>query len=177
MIGFMNESFPDGVFGAGDIDTPTFNLGSGDVSIDIPDLNPTGDAVRADIESPALRPSADAAAPTRHVLVYRPPAFFHGNDRFPVVYFLGGFGQEPDDFARMQQLFDLLILSEQIQNMYFVFLPGDGGRIGSFYVNHVVPESQAPAVSQVTSGRYEDSILQDLIPAIENQILDGRVRQ
>lgn len=28
-----------------------------------------------------------------------------------------------------------------------------------------------------TSGRYEDSIIQDLIPAIENTILQGRVRQ
>jgi hypothetical protein len=28
-----------------------------------------------------------------------------------------------------------------------------------------------------TSGRYEDSIIQDLIPAIVNTILQGRVRQ
>jgi hypothetical protein len=28
-----------------------------------------------------------------------------------------------------------------------------------------------------TSGRYEDSIIQDVIPAIENTILQGRVRQ
>jgi hypothetical protein len=29
----------------------------------------------------------------------------------------------------------------------------------------------------VTSGRYEDSIIQDLIPVIENQILDGRIKR
>jgi len=44
-------------------------------------------------------------------------------------------------------------------------------------VNHIVPESEAPGVAHITSGRYEDSMLQDLIPAIENHILDGRVRQ
>ncbi len=164
------------MFGPGDIDAPSLDLGSGDISVDIPDLNPTGDLVHADIDSPALRPSADAPIPSRHVLVYRPPAFFHGHDRFPVVYFLGGYGQEPEDFVRAEQLMDLLILSKQIQNMYVVFLPGDGGRRGSFYVNHVVPESEAPDVSHVTSGRYEDSILQDLIPAVENTILEGRVR-
>ncbi len=60
--------------------------------------------------------------------------------------------------------------------MYVAFLPGAGGREGSFYVNHVVPESQVPDVPQVTSGRYEDSIIQDLIPAIEHGILDDRVR-
>ena len=176
MIGFMNESFPDGVFGAGDIDLPGIDLGNGDVSVNIPDVNPTGDLVHADIDSPALRPSPDAAVPSRHVLVYRPPAFFHGHDKFPVLYFLGGYGQEPEDWDRAQQLFDLLILSKEVQNMFVVFLPGDGGQIGSFYVNHVVPESQAPGVPHVTSGRYEDSIVQDLIPAIESQILNNRVR-
>ena len=60
--------------------------------------------------------------------------------------------------------------------MFVIFLPGDGGHEGSFYVNHVVPESQAPGVPLNTSGRYEDSILQDLIPAIESQILNNRVR-
>jgi len=174
MIGFMNESFPDGVFGAGDIDAPGIDLGNGDVSVDIPDLNPTGDLVHADIDSPAL--AAGGGAPSRHVLVYRPPAFFHGHDSFPVLYFLGGYGQEPEDWDRAQQLFDLLILSKEVQNMFVVFLPGDGGRTGSFYVNHVVPESQAPDVSHVTSGRYEDSMMQDLIPAIESNILNNRVR-
>jgi hypothetical protein len=60
--------------------------------------------------------------------------------------------------------------------MYFVFLPGEGGRMGSFYTNHRVAESQVPEIEQVTSGRYEDSIVQDLIPAVENDILDRRVR-
>jgi hypothetical protein len=77
----------------------------------------------------------------------------------------------------MNELLDTFILTEQIQNMYFAFLPGQGGREGSFYVNHVVPESQVPELAEVTSGRYEDSIHQDLIPAIENQILNGRVRR
>jgi hypothetical protein len=48
--------------------------------------------------------------------------------------------------------------------------------MGSFYVNHVVPESQVPEIVHLTSGRYEDSILQDLIPAVEEEILNRRVR-
>jgi hypothetical protein len=56
-------------------------------------------------------------------------------------------------------------------------LPSAGGRKASFYVNHRVPESQVPDLINPTSGRYEDSIIQDLIPAIENTILKGRVRQ
>jgi hypothetical protein len=71
----------------------------------------------------------------------------------------------------------LLILTHQLQNMFVVFLPGDGGVEGSFFVNHRVPEEQVPDVIGPTSGRYEDSILQDLIPAIERDVLHGRVRR
>jgi hypothetical protein len=33
-----------------------------------------------------------------------------------------------------------------------------------------------PGLTPVTSGRYEDSIIQDLIPFIEGNVLPGRVR-
>jgi hypothetical protein len=61
--------------------------------------------------------------------------------------------------------------------MFVAVLPGAGGRKGSFYVNDRVPESQVLDLINPTSGRYEDSIIQDLIPAIENTILQGSVRQ
>lgn len=174
MLGFLNQSFPDGVFGpGGNFNLPDINFD--DLDIEIPNLDVRGDLVSRDIPSPALaRPGA--AAPTQPVLVYRPPAFFHSNDSFPVVYFLGGYGQEPGDFERVSLLLDALILTGKLQNTAFAFLPGAGGRQGSFYVNHVVPEDQVPDLSPVTSGRYEDSIIDDLIPVIENDILQRRVR-
>ena len=159
MIGYLNESFPHGVFGIGDL---------------LANPDPTGDIVRGEIPSPAL--AAGGSVPMRPILVYRPPAFFHGDAHFPIVYFLGGYGQEPDDFARIQVLFDGLILTGQLQNMFFAFLPGGGGYEGSFYVNHSVSEAQAPDVPAVTSGRYEDSIFADLIPVIERDVCEGRVR-
>jgi hypothetical protein len=161
MIGYLNESFPDGIFGIG--------------SDLLPNPDPTGDIVRGDIPSPTLA-TGGGSVPVRPMLVYRPPAFFHGDAHFPIVYFLGGYGQEPDDFARIQVLLDGLILTGQLQNMFFAFLPGGGSHKGSFYVNHVVSEAQAPGVPTVTSGRYEDSILADLIPVIERDVCEGRVR-
>jgi hypothetical protein len=74
-------------------------------------------------------------------------------------------------------MLDPLILSTQLQNMFVAVLPGAGGLKASFYVNHQVSESQVPDLMDPTSGRYEDSIVQDLIPTIENTILKGRVRQ
>lgn len=163
LIAFLNESFADGVFGVG-----------GKI-LDLTNPDPTGDIVRGELPSPALAISG-GAVPMRPILVYRPPAFFRGDSHFPIAYFLGGYGQEPDDFRQIQILLDALILDGQLQNMFLAFLPGAGGYEGSFYVNHVVSEAEAPGVPAVTSGRYEDSIFEDLIPVIERDVCKGRVR-
>lgn len=161
MITYMDSSFPDGFDGPGD------------VSIDDPD--PRGDIMKTRIASPALG-TGSGAPPEQPVLIYRPPAYFHTKRSFPIVYILGGYGQEPNDFERLGDMLDPLILTTQMQNMFVAVLPGAGGRKGSFYVNHRVAETQVPDLIDPTSGRYEDSIVQDLIPAIENTILNGRVR-
>ena len=136
---------------------------------------PVGDTLTVDIASPALAVGG-GPAPLRRVVVYRPPAFFNTDRRFPILYFLGGHGQSPDDYERVGLLLDLLIAADVLQNMYVAFLPGEGGTEGSFYVNHAVSEAQVPGLAPVTSGRYEDSIVQDLIPAIEITVLERRVR-
>jgi hypothetical protein len=171
-FGFLDQSFPDGNYGVGEIDVIDFD----DFDFDFDNLDVRGDLIEADIASPALQ-TADGVVPTSHVLVYRPPEFDRSDSDFPVVYFLGGYGTQPSDFRTVANLLDLLILTDQLQNMFVVFLPGSGGVAGSFYVNHQVPEEQVPDVLGPTSGRYEDVILQDLIPAIERDLLNGRVRR
>jgi hypothetical protein len=171
-FGFLDQSFPDGNYGVGEIDVIDFD----DFDFDFDNLDVRGNVVDADIESPALA-GADGVAPTSHVVAYLPPEFERSEGDFPVAYFLGGYGTAPEDFEPVANLLDLLILSDQLQNMFVVFLPGEGGVQGSFYVNHRVPEDQVPDVIGPTSGRYEDSILQDLIPAIERDLLRGRVRR
>lgn len=162
MISYMDSSFPDGFDGPGDLD--------------ITDPDPRGDIMKTTIASPALR-AGNGAVPDQPVLVYRPPAYFHTTRSFPIVYILGGYGQAPEDYERLGDMLDPLILTTQMQNMFVAVLPGAGGHQASFYVNHQVPESQVPDLVDPTSGRYEDSILEDLIPAIENTLLEGRVRR
>lgn len=177
LLGYLDKAFPDGFDGPGgdpgdlDCDITDFQC-----DIDLPDPDLRGDVMTATIDSPSLA-TAGGPVPTREVLVYRPPAFHRTDKQFPVAYFLGGYGQQPEDFSRINILLDALILSGQLQNMFVVVLPGSGGREGSFYVNHVVPESQVPDIAQVTSGRYEDSVISDLIPTIEDQLLERRVRR
>ena len=179
MIAFLNQSFPDGFFGPGGKLIPGINIDFHDldhIDVDLPDPDLRGDVVERSVASPALAVNG-GAAPQRDVLVYRPPAFHRTGETFPVVYFLGGYGQQPSDFRRVSLLLDALILSGQLQNMAFAFVPGAGGRQGSFYVNHVIPEAQVPDLSPVTSGRYEDSLVEDIMPFVELTILKGRVKQ
>lgn len=177
MLGYLEQRFSDGSYGPGldiDIDIDFDDL---DFDFDVPDPGDvSGELISAAIESPSLAVDG-GPAPMRDVLVYRPPAFRNTDDRLPVVYLLPGYGQSPDDFARMEILLDALILSEQLQNMFVVILPGDGARQGSFYVNHAVAESSVPDLEAPTSGAYEDSIVVDLIPTIEREILLNRVRR
>ena len=157
LLAAMDAAFPGGVYGPGGF-TP-------------------GDVVDTEIASPALA-VGDGPAPLRPVLVYRPPAYHNSSVNLPIVYFLGGHGQAPEDYEQIRFLMDALILDREIQNMFLAFLPGAGGTEGSFYVNHAVSESQVPDLTEaeITSGRYEDSIVEDLIPAIEQGILGNRVR-
>jgi len=177
LLGYLDTSFPDGFDGPGgggggiDIDLDDF-----DFDVDLPDPDLRGDVLTATIDSPALA-TAGGPVPTREVLVYRPPAFHRTDRAFPVAYFLIGYGQSPSDYERIGVLLDGLILTGELQNMFVVILPGNGGRQGSFYVNHQVPESQVPEVAEVTSGRYEDSTIDDLIPVIEDQLLERRVKR
>jgi hypothetical protein len=169
LVGWLEKGFPDGNYGVGKVIDFQFPF-------DIGNLDVRGDIVERDIPSPALA-TAGGAAPNQHVVAYRPPKFSNTGGTFPVVYFLGGYGQSPDDYRRVRDLMDVLIATNEVQNMYFVFLPGSGGVKGSFYVNHQIPEDQVPDVIGPTSGRYEDSLLADLLPVIENDILDGRVKK
>jgi len=157
LIGFFDSSFPGGERGPRG-------------------LRVVGETDVHEIPSPALALAGGPPVP-RRVVVYRPPAFFNTGDSFPVAYFIGGYGQSAEDFVRVGELMDLLIGIGAIENFYLVFLPGEGGVRGSFLLNQRVPETQAPDVDLPTSGRYEDSTLADLIPAVESVILEGRVKR
>ena len=177
LLGYLEQSFPDGVHGpGGSAGGVNIDLSHLDFDVNLPDPDLRGETIMATIDSPSLA-TGGGAVPTRDVLVYRPPAFHRTDDTFPVAYFLIGYGQKPADYERLGLLLDGLIITGQLQNMFVVVLPGSGGRQGSFYVNHKVPESQVPDIQLVTSGRYEDSTINDLIPAIEDQILDRRVKR
>src|SRR5262249_22208568 len=143
VVGYLEASFPGGNYGIGKV----IDIGN----LDIGKLDVRGDIVERDIPAPSLQLDAASPVPTQKVLVYRPPKFSNTSASFPIVYFLGGYGQSPADYRRARDLLDLLVASNQVQNLYVAFLPGDGGQKGSFYVNHHVTETGIPDVIGPTS--------------------------
>jgi len=174
VLGYLDASFPDGNYGVGEID---IDIDLDEFDFDFDDLDVRGQMVSRDVPAPSLQLGPEGPVPTQRVLVYLPPEFRRSDSSFPIVYFLGGYGQSPEDFEPARELFDFLIVTRQLQNMYFAFLPGAGGQKGSFYVNHRVPETIVPDVIGPTSGRYEDVILADLVPYVENEVARGRIRR
>ena len=118
LLGYLDKAFPDGFDGpGGDAGGIDIDLDDFDFDVDFPDPDLRGDIVTATIDSPALA-TGGGAVPTREVLVYRPPAFHRTDREFPVVYFLGGYGQQPEDFERLALAARRLILTGQLQNMF-----------------------------------------------------------
>jgi hypothetical protein len=75
--------------------------------------------------------------------VYLPPGYYlpHNQDlRYPVVYFLHGYGQDPDDLIALSGVFENYMISPNIadharyQKMIIVYVDGrcrPGGRLGT----------------------------------------------
>lgn len=164
MLGFLDSGFEGGLYGTQGIRrTGSTNL----IPVDCPTLTPAG-----------------AETVVRRVLVYFPPAWFNTNERLPVVYFFGGYGQDPTDYQRFGLLMDLLINSDEVQNMVFVFVPGRGGYKGSFYADQVLADEALDALGQgaspdilPTTGRFESAFLEDILPEVEDRVLGGRVKR
>src|SRR5690606_2893815 len=155
MLGFLDANLPDGDYG-------------------LAGAQPFGDVTIVTVESPILTLPGEPTV-EREVLVYRPPAWFNSSRSFPIVYFMHGYGQDVRDYERIGVLLDTLIATDELQNLYFVVVPGGGGVEGSFYVDFAVPPTQAPEGDRST-GRYMSSLLQEIVPRIEDDFLGRRIR-
>ena len=124
----------------------------------IPDaLN--GTVTRVQVPGPSLVGNVLGDSSTRSALVYLPPTYAGSPQRrYPVVYLLHGFGDNPEmwETGRFQQLrvslaLDSLAKAGVAREMIVVMPNAKNAYGGSFYVN------------SVTTGRWEDFIARDLV--------------
>ena len=109
---------------------------------------------------------------TRQMYVYTPPGYKGSTDKFPVLYLLHGAGGDEDAWTtlgRTPQILDNLIAAGKAKPMIVVMTngnPGDAAAPGAAPARKAVAGQQAQG-NAMGSGRFEESIVKDVIPFIE----------
>jgi enterochelin esterase-like enzyme len=108
---------------------------------------------------------------TRRMYVYTPAAYDIGTDKYPVLYLLHGAGGDEDAWTtlgRTCQIMDNLIAQGKAKPMIVVMTNGNANQsAGPGDAPSLV--AQAPAApGTTTAGRFEESVVKDVIPYIES---------
>ena len=115
----------------------------------------TGSLNRIEIPAPSLANNLVGEPTERTISVYLPPSYASSEKRYPVIYYLPGYGDSAVIGFRLPVDMDSLIESGQVNEMILVTASGDSKMGGSFYVN-----------SSVT-GNWEDHIVQDVVGYVD----------
>ena len=108
------------------------------------------------IDAPSLMNNIVGEPTERTIYVYLPPSYASSEKRYPVVYYLPGYGDSSVIGFRLPGDMDALIESGQVNEMIMVVAGGDSKMGGSFYVNSPV------------TGNWEDFIVKDLVGYVDS---------
>lgn len=116
-----------------------------------------GSINRFQFKSQALVNNLMGEDPNRHVTIYLPFGYKESDKKYPVIYFLHGFGSDDEASAKTDicQLFDKAIQRNLIAPCILVFPNSYTKFKGSFYTN------------SDTAGRWADYIAKDLVEYID----------
>ncbi len=107
----------------------------------------------------------------RRMYVYTPPGYIQSTDKYPVLYLLHGGGGDEDawtSLGRAPQILDNLIASGKAKPMIVVMTngnPGDAAAPGDAPPVKPKPGQEEPF--NMGSGKFEESLVKDVIPFIE----------
>lgn len=107
------------------------------------------------ISAPSLKENLVGEAAERTIQVYLPPSYGIQDRRFPVVYYLPGYGDSGMIGFNLPESMDRLINDEKLNEMIVVVVNGTNKLGGSFYVNSPV------------TGNWEDFISQDVVGYVD----------
>ncbi len=111
-----------------------------------------------EISAPALKGNLLGDPTTQAVQVILPPSYEQSDRRYPVVYFLPGFGSVTNGEHAYYLLDDIAVqIARGVLAEMILVVPNGGNRLGgSFYVNSPV------------SGNWEDFIVEDVVGYIDS---------
>ena len=110
---------------------------------------------RIEIPAPSLASNLVGEPAERTIYVYLPPSYSTSEKRYPVIYYLPGYGDSSVIGFRLPDDMDSLIESGEVDEMIMVVASGDSRMGGSFYVNSPV------------TGNWEDFIVNDLVGYVD----------
>ena len=110
---------------------------------------------RIEIPAPSLANNLVGEPAERIIYVYLPPSYNSSEKRYPVVYYLPGYGDSSIIGFRLPDDMDSLIESGDVDEMIMVVAGGDSRMGWSFYVNSPV------------TGNWEDFIVNDLVGYVD----------
>ena len=110
---------------------------------------------RIEIEAPSLVGNLVGEPTKRTIYVYLPPSYSSTEKRYPVIYYLPGYGDSSILGFQLPTEMDSLIDSGHVQEMIIVVASGDSKMGGSFYVNSPV------------TGNWEDHIIKDVVGYVD----------
>jgi enterochelin esterase-like enzyme len=110
---------------------------------------------RIEIPAPSLAENLVGEPAERTIYVYLPPSYDSSEKRYPVVYYLPGYGDTTMMGFRLPDDMDALIESRAVQEMILVVASGDSKTGGSFYVNSPV------------TGNWENHIVNDVVGFVD----------
>ncbi len=112
--------------------------------------------IEATVAAPSLKGNFFNDPIQQTLLVYLPPSYYNSEKRYPVVYFLHGFGGSPYSAGSFGPVADSLIEKNIINEFIIVGVNGNNRLGGSFYVN-------SPVI-----GNWEDFVVKDVVGYIDN---------
>ncbi|MBS1600848.1 MAG: esterase [Bacteroidetes bacterium] len=115
------------------------------------------------------------ASPTlgaeRRMYVYTPPGYEQGKNKYPVLYLLHGGGGDEDGWisrGRANYIIDNLIASKEAVPMIVVITNGNPNAMAAPLDKPInVNTNDVPGIGSMASGRFEESLVKDVVPYIE----------
>ena len=107
---------------------------------------------------------------TRRMYVYTPPGYSEGNKKYPVFYLLHGAGGDEDAWSSMGravQIMDNLIAAGKAEPMIVVMTNGNANQAAA-RVDYPVAQEQGGMRGFGSAGKFEQSIIDDVIPYIDS---------
>lgn len=108
---------------------------------------------------------------TRRMYVYTPPGYEDSDESYPVLYLLHGAGGDEDAWTtlgRTPQILDNLIAQGKAKPMLVVMTNGNATQAAAF-TDAPVLENQVPVDRTQLAGKFEASLVNDVVPFIEER--------